>query len=344
LIFTPKVNQQLAVKLGLNADQAILMYAFVKLPNWARKESIEGVDYFYLAVNKIMAELPLVCTSSSKAHRLIKVLINKKLINRIEHLNNSYYNLTALGQTWENYKHDKIVSDSEVTQGVSNLGDSNADLEQESFKDNSPSPLELGDNNNTNNTNTNNKNISIDSFFDEFWIEYPKKLGKAQTLKKFRQRKMHKQQPQILQALKNYKRTKTVEDGFIFNASKFLDNFEDYINGIPEGIKTSTTQNSSNSQKKSPNEGGEIEVLVTKLKTIFTIANQKDKPSEALSKSLDEIKTTTQEPYFLDIEKRTINELGGLVVLERGHHDDGFKLEIQDAYLYIKNSQMNGQV
>jgi len=331
MIYNLYTDQQLALKLNLKAEPAMLMHPFKKLSNWATKETIDGDDYYYLGIDKLLKEVPMVCTSKDKAYRLIKILIEKKLIIRKEYKNNSYYRLTELGMTWGTRTETDIakIQDSDAKQE-----DSDVEQQEEESKTATESTAKVQDNNNTNHTTTNTKDISIESFFNEFWEMYPKKHGKKLALKKFRQRNLHKKLPQILQALRNYNQTQNVDNGYILDPTKFIDIYEDYIQGIPEGVKATTTK-----QKKSPNEGGEANLLVKKLKMIFKMANSTENPVQILSRDLSTIQTAEQEQYFTEIEKATITEADGLVALERVHLDDGFKIEITETYEYIKNSQ-----
>ena len=68
--------------------------------------------------------------------------------------------------------------------------------------------------------------------FSEFWAEYPRSIGKAQTMKRFKNKVKRSEQAQLMQAVGNYKlhisRQKT-ELQYIKHASTFLTNWKDWL-------------------------------------------------------------------------------------------------------------------
>ena len=102
----------------------------------------------------------------------------------------------------------------------------------------------------------------VDDAFEMLWKQYPKKSGKKWAIKKFSKLRLAKDAERISKAIEHYKTTRMVFDGKILDFTNFLEVWDEYENGLPEGVAPAPgAVNFSKPQKISPNGAALIDKL-----------------------------------------------------------------------------------
>jgi hypothetical protein len=95
------VNQKVCVDQGITFKAGALLDLFSELSSWATAETFEDGVYYFLAYNKIMAELPLVFTSKRTVSRFVAELKEKKFVEQRKKGKNldNYIRLSGAGKS-----------------------------------------------------------------------------------------------------------------------------------------------------------------------------------------------------------------------------------------------------
>ena len=106
------INQKEAIRLGLSLQEAILLDILSTAATWAEPIQIAEQQYYWVARQKILLELPILNIKPDTLYRRLKVLQHKKLIVYRKKGKKDCFKLTELGKSYSNLrkKSDKSPS------------------------------------------------------------------------------------------------------------------------------------------------------------------------------------------------------------------------------------------
>ena len=91
---------------GLTTNQAMLFSFIVTMPSWANREQINGRDFYRVAKNKIVTELPILTDKPDTVYRLMKQLESARLITIHPDKNNGIcFALSEKCKSWFSNTH-----------------------------------------------------------------------------------------------------------------------------------------------------------------------------------------------------------------------------------------------
>lgn len=96
--FSIYINQVAAVEWGLNLNQAAVFGFIYEAASWASKDG----DYWNVSKSKIIEEFPLLTTKPDTIYRLVKVLVEKGLLDKKLIDGKDFYRVTEKGLSWNN--------------------------------------------------------------------------------------------------------------------------------------------------------------------------------------------------------------------------------------------------
>jgi len=168
------INYYKCIEYWINLSQWVVMDQMLRLSSRADAKQIDWEIYYYLSSWKLVEMLPVVSEKKNTFLKIIKTLIDKELLQRIEYWNRSYYRLT---QKWKSFNHS-VEKNQHLEQSV--------EINPEECGNKSTPSVEINQDY-TNNKNTNKKNtIFKESDFEDFWKKYPRKVAKPTALKKYK--------------------------------------------------------------------------------------------------------------------------------------------------------------
>lgn len=94
--FSIFINQVAAVEWGLNLNQAAVFGFIYEASSWATKDG----DYWNVSKHKIIEEFPLLTDKVDTVYRLIKVLVDKGLLDKKLIDGKDFYKVTEKGLLW----------------------------------------------------------------------------------------------------------------------------------------------------------------------------------------------------------------------------------------------------
>ena len=140
------INQIMAVKLGMNVNQALVFDLLTRSPIWATPIEIDNSYYWWVSRQKICRELELLSMKPDTAYRHLKALADLKLID---------------------YKKQGLKDCIAITElGKSYVGNKSEETRKQIRKESEINPIYPTSNDNTTSI------ISIHRF-DEFWNVWP---------------------------------------------------------------------------------------------------------------------------------------------------------------------------
>lgn len=310
--YTPHYNQVVTIKYGLSVKQAIVLDAIYLASNWAYKQIIDNEKYYYLSRGKLIDELPSISTTKAGFGKHIRVLLEKDLIQRKIYENRPYYKVS-----------DNL--------SLAYSRDSNNKCLENSKQIDTPSSNICSDNKLT--TYNQTKDTLYIDLFEKVWKLYPKKTGKRLALDKFLELDLYNNMDSLVNSIGFYNTTKQVEDGYILDFKKFLDCYEDYTNGLPEGIIQGSTIYRPN--REITEDDVNVDTLVDKIYSLFSLIDQQNNSDELLKANISTFKLQGKdESFFTSFDEDIINQYGGLQAIDIQRYDDGFKNEIREVYKY----------
>ncbi|MDR2152878.1 MAG: hypothetical protein LBO72_08655 [Helicobacteraceae bacterium] len=163
--------------------------------------------------------------------------------------------------------------------------------------------------------------------FEKVYQLYPKKTTKKLSFNKWNQRRLWLKADKIAKAIGNYKKTENVQRGFVFDFTKFLDRYEDYVDGIPEGVKAAEGV----SEIAEPNKN--VDILIAKLTKLRQLCSNGEYRSKLASMRSASLLSAKGGAAFFDAsEARAIDELGGAEYVIFGLlNDDACRVKLADA-------------
>jgi len=102
--YTLLVNQYQAVKLGISIQEAILLDILTTAATWAEPIQIAEQQYYWLARQKILTELPILGIKSDTLYRKLKSLDKKRLIIYRKKGKKDCFKITDLGKLYSKKK------------------------------------------------------------------------------------------------------------------------------------------------------------------------------------------------------------------------------------------------
>lgn len=94
--FSIFINQVAAVEWGLNLNQAAIFGFIYEAATWAAKDG----DYWNVSKSKIIQEFPLLTDKPDTIYRLVKVLVDKGVLEKRLIDNKDFYRVTEKGLDW----------------------------------------------------------------------------------------------------------------------------------------------------------------------------------------------------------------------------------------------------
>lgn len=176
-----------------------------------------------------------------------------------------------------------------------------------------------------------------DDAFEMLWKQYPKKTGKKWAIKKFSKLRLAKDAGSIAKAIAHYKTTRMVYDGKILDFTNFLEVWDEYEKGLPEGVPLAPdATNLPNPQIISPNGAallGKLDKLRVGLK-----ANP-DRCAEVMRTPPENL-AANGAALFTPEEAEAIERLGGLELALVQITESGYASQIERALQQVgKNDQ-----
>ncbi|MDR1911085.1 MAG: hypothetical protein LBQ52_01895 [Helicobacteraceae bacterium] len=144
------------------------------------------------------------------------------------------------------------------------------------------------------------------TLFESVYKIYPKKTTKQLAIKKWNIKKLWLKADKIKIAIENYKKTEPVARGFVLDFTKFLDRYDDYVDGVPEGVKVSDIQ-------IAPKKSGAAQALAQKLRELGASFERDPKLRERAAKlESKDLRARSGAAFFTAQEARAVEALGGI--------------------------------
>lgn len=94
------INNDKCLEWGINATQGALFDLLVNLSSWAEEIVIDGMVFYWVSREKVIAELPLYYSKTDTVYRHLRDLQQRGLIDYAKVGNKDVVALTAKGKTW----------------------------------------------------------------------------------------------------------------------------------------------------------------------------------------------------------------------------------------------------
>jgi DNA-binding CsgD family transcriptional regulator len=165
--------------------------------------------------------------------------------------------------------------------------------------------------------------------FERLWKQYPKKEGKKWAIKKFARLKLKKKEAQIANAINNYKMSDKVINGFVYDFTKFLEIYEEYVDGLPEGVKVGNAEKAENPNRASVQE---TEAFIGKLEQISNLVLSAENRLHYATMSASELRAKGGAALFNAKEAAAVELLGGIEqVVVALKYQDGYTDTLSQA-------------
>lgn len=92
------INQEKALKMGVNVNEFAMLSLFNELSSWATETVIDGQVYYHLSRNKVVVELPFFYRKSDTVYRHFVNLCELGYIDYMKKSGKDYVRLTRLGK------------------------------------------------------------------------------------------------------------------------------------------------------------------------------------------------------------------------------------------------------
>ena len=117
--YTSTINNVKCVEWGLTLSQAFLVELLVFSAAWAQRETVDGVDYYWVSRNKVLDEIPNAFKTADTVYRALLVLNEKGVIEYKKLGRKDIFRLTDKGKEWifkPSLSESKLGNKSELAQ------------------------------------------------------------------------------------------------------------------------------------------------------------------------------------------------------------------------------------
>lgn len=117
--YTSTINNVKCVEWDLTLSQAFLVELLVFSAAWAQRETIDGIDYYWVSRNKVLDEIPNAFKTADTVYRALLVLNEKGVIEYKKLGRKDIFRLTDKGKEWifkPSLSESKLGNKSELAQ------------------------------------------------------------------------------------------------------------------------------------------------------------------------------------------------------------------------------------
>lgn len=117
--YTSTINNVKCVEWGLTLSQAFLVELLVFSAAWAQRETVDGIDYYWVSRNKVLDEIPNAFKTADTVYRALIELNEKGVIEYKKLGRKDIFRLTDKGKEWifkPSLSESKLGNKSELTQ------------------------------------------------------------------------------------------------------------------------------------------------------------------------------------------------------------------------------------
>lgn len=98
--YTSTINNVKCVEWDLTLSQAFLVKLLVFAAAWAKRETVDGIDYYWVSRNKVIEEIPNAFRTADSVYRALKALNDKGIIEYRKLGKKDIFRITNKGKEW----------------------------------------------------------------------------------------------------------------------------------------------------------------------------------------------------------------------------------------------------
>ena len=155
--YTSTINNVKCVEWGLTLSQAFLVELLVFSAAWAQRETVDGIDYYWVSRNKVLDEIPNAFKTADTVYRALIELNEKGVIEYKKLGRKDIFRLTDKGKEWifkTSLSESKLGKKSELTQN-SEINPSKLGKKSELNSEKNPTDKDTSTNKDTTNKENN---------------------------------------------------------------------------------------------------------------------------------------------------------------------------------------------
>ena len=155
--YTSTINNVKCVEWGLTLSQAFLVELLVFSAAWAQRETVDGIDYYWVSRNKVLDEIPNAFKTADTVYRALIELNEKGVIEYKKLGRKDIFRLTDKGKEWifkTSLSESKLGKKSELTQN-SEINPSKLGKKSELNSEKNPTDKDTSTNKDTTNKESN---------------------------------------------------------------------------------------------------------------------------------------------------------------------------------------------